>query len=288
MSDIWSGIGNEIASADGEWLYKLGSEIRGPLAESALATKIANGNVPLDSVVAREGGEFHPLRQVAAFADAVAIAQKRIAAARAKRFGMIAAVALVVLIGGGSAAGYVIWQDLERKKAEEIAEAEAERARLAKLENELRNQKAPELVALVSLGAQEDVVIKDAKPKSTRGRRPRGLKRNGASAPPEKEESIASCQLSQGQIFNTLKKHLAKVNVCVEDEKGRDAANLPDVLSLEFVVKTDGNVTEFRIQNRHYRSGPMNNCMIKAFRRISFPASSGTNCPVTIPINIGG
>ncbi len=100
-------------------------------------------------------------------------------------------------------------------------------------------------------------------------------------------EDDMACKLSEGDIFGTLKKQLAKINVCVEDEKGRDAANLPPTLELEFVVKPTGAVTEFHINDRHYRTGPMNNCMIKAFNTIHFPESTGTNCPVTIPIKIG-
>jgi hypothetical protein len=99
---------------------------------------------------------------------------------------------------------------------------------------------------------------------------------------------VASCKLSQQDIFGTLRKSLAKINVCVEDEKSRDKEGLlPPTLELSFVVQTSGKVVDFEIEDRHYKKGPMNNCMIKAFQTITFPSSNGANCPVSIPIKIG-
>ena len=61
--------------------------------------------------------------------------------------------------------------------------------------------------------------------KSSEGRGGR-VRKNAGSADksggkPKDEKSVSSCGLNQGQIFATLKKHLAKINVCVEDEKKR-------------------------------------------------------------------
>ncbi len=35
MSDIWSGIGIEIAKSEGEWLFRQGGEIHGPAYSTA-------------------------------------------------------------------------------------------------------------------------------------------------------------------------------------------------------------------------------------------------------------
>ena len=99
---------------------------------------------------------------------------------------------------------------------------------------------------------------------------------------------MQSCKLTQQDIFGTLRSALGKLNVCVEDEKKRDTQGLlPAALELGFVVKPNGKVVDFAINDRHYRTGPLNNCMIKAFNTITFPGSTGANCPITIPIKIG-
>jgi len=286
MADLWRGIGAEIATTEGEWLYRMGQEIRGPLPETALANKIATGEVPLSILVAREGGDFHPVTRVATFEEPVSIAQKNLAKKRARTISLVVGVSLLVLLTGGGAAGYMIWIEAEEKRMQALLDAEAEAAALEAQRAQLEAKtKGPELVALVSFGSEQEVEIKESKGK--RPKRPRRPRPGKAPGEPEPEESFSSCQRSQGQILSVLKNHIAKINVCVEDEKSRDAANLPSQLKLDFVVQTSGSITDFRILDRHYRTGPMNNCMIKVFRRIKYPTVGGSNCPITIPINIG-
>lgn len=295
MADIWSGIGVEIKSSEGDWLYRAGPEVRGPVPFNAVVSKLLAGEIGLDTQVAKEGGDFHPISTVAAFAPHYKKAQQQLAAKKAAVVRRIVAVVLLVAAAGLGGAGFFFWQELERKKAETVAEQlrlEAEREAKRKA-----HEAAPQmaLVALVSLGTEEDVKIRQepkpagsGKKPGTSGKRPDAAK-PGAPPPAVTEPQVMDCTLSQADIFNTLKKHLAKLNVCVEDEKSRDKEGLlPSTLSLEFVVRPDGKVVEFAIDDRHYRKGPMNNCMIKAFTTIAFPTSTGSNCPVTIPIKIGG
>src|SRR6185437_3959957 len=104
MGDIWSGIGTDITRDEGEWLYKVGTEMRGPMPHRQLVEKLIAGEVDFSTLVAREGAEFHPIRSEAAFAPHLEAAQK----ARAKREGrkrrkvlMIAIVPVVLIAAGG-------------------------------------------------------------------------------------------------------------------------------------------------------------------------------------------
>ncbi|MEO1171574.1 MAG: AgmX/PglI C-terminal domain-containing protein, partial [Myxococcota bacterium] len=282
-----SGIGAEVTTTEGEWLYRLGQEVRGPLSEALISNKIANGEIPLTAQVAREGGEFHGVARVATFADAVRTAQKAIAKRRKQRLILLVGFGTVVLGAGIAGVSYVVLQEAEAKRLENQREAEARAAAMAAERASIeKSTKGPELLALVSLGTEEEVEIRKS-PKKPKGRRPKGPKdpRIPDNAP---EESFSSCQRSQSAILGVLQKHVARINVCVEDEKSRDAAALPATLKLDFVVQAAGSVTDFRILDRHYRTGPMNNCMIKVFRRVKYPSVSGSNCPVTIPIKIRG
>lgn len=284
MTDLWSGISTELSASEGEWLYRIGSELRGPLPEEVVSSKIATGEIPLTASVGREGGGFHPVIRVATFAKAVVAAQKRVAKQRSRRFMSLLALTILVLVLGGGGVGYVVWKSAEAKRIAQEQEREAMAARIAAEQDKIeKTTKGPELLALVSLGSEEEVEIREK-------RRPLRKKTRNSGAPKNNppEESFGSCQRSQSAILSVLQKHVAKINVCVEDEKSRDAARLPPTLKLDFVVQASGSVTDFSVLDRHYRTGPMNNCMIKVFRRVRYPTVAGSNCPVTIPIKIRG
>lgn len=286
MSDIWSNLGADVAAPQSKgWLYRHKEQLRGPVPEDVLVQKLIRGEIDLKTPVAREGGDFYPAGQVAAFAPHLADikkhARKRAAAARRK---VLLILALPVL-AGLAVGGYFLKQALDRqaenqariaeKRAQERAAKQAEIARILQAEK-------PKPVALVSLGD-----IKDFKVGGSGKRRARA--RTTAGGDSLKTPSFSSCQRSQQEIFGVLQRHLTKINVCVQDEKQRDKRGLlPPTLNLDFVVNPTGRVSDFVISDRHYRRGPMNNCMIKAFKTIRFPAAGGSNCPVTIPIRIGG
>lgn len=294
MSDIWSGVSSAIPQNDGEWLYRVGEEVRGPVPFESVVSKLLSGELTPKTMVAREGGEWHPIAQVAAFEPHVAIYQENVtkkSAAIAKRIAL--ALGILVLIAAGIAAYFLLGENEHKAVLAEVAQRRSEEE-LDRQRHAFESMPKMGLVALVSLGTEQDVKIKK---KTTTGGGKKTGKSGGKSglsgsgeggSSSEEDDMVMSCKLSQSAIFGTLNKHLAKINVCVEDEKTRDAVNLPNQLELEFVVKPTGTVSDFHVNDRHYRTGPMNNCMIKAFNTIKFPESDGTNCPVTIPIKIGG
>ncbi|MBN1959689.1 MAG: DUF4339 domain-containing protein [Deltaproteobacteria bacterium] len=288
MPDIWSGLGVEISKkSEGEWLYQVGGETRGPLPMQVIAQKLINGEIGLRTFVAREGGEFHPISQVAAFAQHITEAKKQVhkrAAAKMRRLMLIFAFPAIALL---SVAGYFVWVELAQNRAEAMRVAKAKQAELEAKRKKAEALPDMGLVALVSLGSEDTVKIS----KHT-GRKKNPNRKTGTfgitNRANEPEEMVQQCMLSQGAILGTLKKNLAKINVCVEDERSRDTqGQMPSTLELEFIVQTSGKVTDFALKDRHYRVGPLNNCLIKVFNTIKFPASNGANCPVSLPIKIG-
>ena len=294
MTDIWSGIGVDIDQDEGEWLYRVGTEVRGPMPHHQVVEKLLSGEVTLDTGVAREGTDFHPIRQVKAFAPHLEAAIEAHARRRAKKVRrLILATGIPVILTLASAT-YFLHREYTRRVA---ANARARLNTAPRPRQPVSDVPTLGLVALVSLGTQEDVKIKSAPARPAkehlgknlgRATRKQESQEGPASAEPQVEEEVQSCKLTQQEIFGTLRGALAKLNICVEDEKKRDTQNLlPASLELQFVVRTSGKVADFLIGDRHYRTGPLNNCMIKAFNTITFPSSTGANCPVTIPIKIG-
>jgi len=284
-NDIWSSVGVGIEHDEGGWLYRLKGEVRGPVAYENILNKFVTGELPLTTEVAKEGSAFHSITQVAAFAAHVEEAKAAItrkSQKKAKRLFLTSILAAIVVVITVSAFMWHRYQKLVEKRL-------AAEARELAIQKSLPKPPVPkrlELVALVSLGSEKDIKIRKNQEKRE------GLHRPGAGRPKQPrptEESFSECELSQQDIFATLRGNLAKINVCVQDEKQRDPNNqLPNVLQLDFVVRTDGRVVDFQLLDRHYRTGPMNNCMVKAFNAIKFPTSKGANCPITLPIKIGG
>lgn len=306
MSDIWSGVGADLNKNEGEWLYRVGAEVRGPVAQRLIVEKLISGEINLDTPVAREGTDFSPIGQVRAFEQHIRAAKKaraKRASQKVRRTLLIICVPVLLIVGGVS---YQLQQDYKKRLKLEHERVLATAAKVQAAAQAQVEASHPEhlpkmgLVALVSLGTQDDVKIRGNPAPAVPGAVPatKGKKKmlgkrlgrvhEGPEEPEQDEELVQTCKLSQQDIFGTLRNHLAKLNVCVEDEKKRDTENLlPPTLELQFVVKPTGKVVDFIVNDRHYRAGPLNNCMIKAFNTIAFPPSAGANCPITIPIKIG-
>jgi hypothetical protein len=284
MSDIWSGIGVEISRSEGEWLYRAGGEVHGPVPLKSVVNKLLAGEIDLDTPVAREGGEFHPISRVAAFSQHIPQAKKMAAKRRAAKVRKVLALVGVVILLAAGGAGYFVWKKVQVAQARQ---AQLEKERLAEAERiKKEREKLGELklVALVSLGTEEEVQIKERKPHRPRGKR--GGKTKVAGGASGEASFVSTCQRSPREILATLGKYVAKLNVCVVEEKKRDP-NLPGSLPIEFVVRPDGKVSDFRIDNRHYRTGTLNNCMLKVFRGVRYPTVGGSNCSMTLPLKIG-
>jgi len=157
MSDIWSGIGVDIRANEGEWLYRIGSEMRGPLPFRALVDKLLRGEIDVTTSVAREGGDFHPIVRVAAFAPHLADAKKRAKKRAVRKSLRLIGFVLLLVAGGVGAGGYIFWQDYQKAAAKRAAEAKAEAAALVQKREKLKALPKMGLVALVSLGTEADV-----------------------------------------------------------------------------------------------------------------------------------
>ncbi len=289
MGDIWSNVGASLPSTSQDWLYQLDGQIHGPVPKEKIVQKLLAGDLDAKTLIAREGGEFHSLSQVAAFAPHLEELGDKLdeAASKSKRNAII--VVILVLLGAGGGLGFYLKTAADAKGEQLVAEHAAAQAKLdeeAKQRKALLDNDNVELVALVSF---DESAMKVGGTAPVRTRRPKGPKGTGPKGGRDVEPPMmSSCQRSTGEILNVLKKHLRNINTCVQAEKSRDPGNLPATLKLSFVAKPDGKVGDFNILDRHYKTGPMRNCMIKTFRMVKYPPTGGSNCPVTIPIKIGG
>jgi len=289
MVDIWSSIGVELSKATGEWLYRVGDEVRGPVPIKALAEKLIRGEIPLTTPVALEGGDFHPVVQVKAFSVHVTEAKKAARKRAAAKVRRIVLISLLVVLAGGGIAGYFVFEAYKKdEQARVLSEKKRQDEERRKEEERLALGKKMDLVALVSLGTEEEVKIKN-KPGTAHPKTPTKTKPGEAPASAPAEAFVSDCTRSQGDILSALGKHVSKLNACVVLEKnGPDGKLLPSTLEIEFVVVPSGKVVDFGITDRHYRTGTLRNCMAKVFQVVTYPTAGGSNCPVTLPLKIGG
>lgn len=276
--DVWSNVGGSVASKAEGWLYQQNNEVRGPVSRSALAERLIRGQISPTTPVARQGGDFHPLSQVAAFAKDLQLyaVARRDAASRRNR--NIVLLSLVLVVAAGAGLFYILKEEAKERQASRkvaakalAAAREVERGRMEELLN-----KEVELVAVVSFDEKNIEV----------GRRPTRRKGRGFRSrnEPTSEQMVSQCTRTPQAIVGAVRRHLSKLDVCVEDEKSRGQGDLPARLILDFVVTAEGKVKDFAPRDRHYRTGPMRNCLLKVFRQVRFPAAKGTSCPVAIPM----
>jgi hypothetical protein len=289
MTDIWSGIGVEISKADGEWLFRVGNETRGPVSQKVVVEKLLAGEIGPTTPVAKEGGDFHPIAQIKLFAQHVQQAKKLQVQRSARKVRRIVVLAVLLVAAGGSVAGYFVWQAHQKKLA---ALAVEKAAKLAELEAKRRDyQKVGDLglVSLVTFGKEEDVVIKREPRRDAPGKRPGGSPDTDSPGKGGSVQMVSGCERSTPSILAALPAHASKLTVCVAEERKRPEGDLlPARLDITFVVRPDGKVVEFDILDRHYRTGLLKNCMTKVFNSVRYPTVGGSNCAVDIlPITIG-
>jgi hypothetical protein len=301
MNELWEQNKNSDSVASSKpdrWLYEIDGSVYGPVSKEVIVEKIRLGEIePSQVKVARENTDFFVVTQVAAFGSSLEeLGDLR--QSRGRRKVRLALVLLSIGILGATYGGYI---HLEHKKS---VQNEKRAQRLSLLETKMHKEARQrqkilrgnmELVALVSFDESRMKIIKSPAKKKKRGGRNRkgALRQNGKPKPGgglfDDDDSVVSrCKRSQKDIFGVLRNNLRKINFCVSDEKKRNGkAALPESLKLSFVARPSGTVSDFTIIDRHYRKGPMRNCMLKVFRAIRFPQVGGSNCPVQIPVKIG-
>jgi len=251
--------------------------------ESRLIELIMAGAVPGEMEVARDGEEFHPASRVLRFQATVAKARGLHAGKETGPYRkMRSAVLLLGLccVLGSLGAVFVETNAVLAQHGTAVEDAGGI------LEKAEKVQDLPRL-ALTALPAKVPAVAKRGgadRPgvKRRRSRRP------VRSADAEDDSMVATCERSDDEIIKTVERYLGKINTCILDgrERGESGA-LDGALTVAFVVRPTGSLVEFEVEGSEH-SNRMVNCLSRVFTRIKFARTGGTNCPVSLPITIGG
>jgi hypothetical protein len=268
------------------WLYRYGGHVYGPVEESRLIELIMAGAVPGELEVARDGEEFHPASRVLRFQATVAKARRLHGGKETGPYRKMRSA--VLLLGVCCVLGSLgaVFVEANAVLAQHEAAVEDARGILEKAE---KAQDLPRL-ALTALPAKAPVVAKrGGADRSGVKRRPSRRPVRNADAEDEDDSMVATCERSDDEIIKTVERYLGKINTCILDGRERgESGSLDGALTVAFVVRPTGSLVEFEVEGSSEHSNRMVNCLSRVFTRIKFARTGGTNCPVSLPITIGG
>ena len=260
------------------WLFRRGELILGPLDSEELAQKILEGELGEDTEARElEGDVFRPLREIEAFAVALAkakakqrvevLSEKR-ALAKRKRLLKICAsvVALLVL---GAAAAYIAGQALARQKPQPAAEQLAFEGFSSEIPTIRRSRKEDTKNPLLS--------YQDSKSPAAQNSPGRGGKSTNW------EEVTTDIQWNADSIKQVLNSNERRLVNCLQNNvKTAHGWNRGEsvTIPIEFTISNSGKVNKLWVSHPRYKSGDLQSCFLQEMETWPFAPYSGDQAVV--------
>ena len=279
-------------SASGDWLYKDGDLLLGPVQGGVIVQKLFSGEMDRNSLVSPMGessfrkiGEVEDFRVALAKAEAhrrvdaaARVEQAKVSRSRNVRLAIVATVAVVVAAGAAVGARYLaVHNPFKTQSDDGFGDITVE----------------PPTIALArSRHSEEELIdypVGGPGPGKTRsGRtgtagRVSGGKMTDATADPD---GLQVAQFDNDAINSVVASHQRSLFTCFREEAARNpgfAAKIP----LEFVIGNNGHVNKLWVDHPNYKSGPMADCLLRELQKWPFKPYEGENATVSLSFNIG-
>lgn len=288
-------------SASGDWLFKEGELILGPVQGGQIVQRLFSGEMDRNSFVSPMGeNQFRRIAEVEAFQVALAKAeahrkvdaaaraeQARVSRSRNVRLAVVATVALVVAAGAAVGARYLaVHNPFKTGSDDGFGDISVEAPTIA-LASSRRSEE--ELIDY-PVGGKPGAGAK--RTGSGGGRpgapaRPSGSGGGKLSDPTEDPDGMQVAQFDQGAINAVVTSHQRSLFTCFREEAARNpgfAAKIP----LEFVIGNNGRVSKLWVDHPSYKTGPMADCLLRELQKWPFKPYEGENATVSLSFNIGG
>jgi hypothetical protein len=275
-------------SASGDWLYKDGDLLLGPVQGGQIVQKLFSGEMDRNSLVSPMGeSNFRKIAEVDAFQVALAKAEahRRVdAAARAEavkvsrsrnqRLVVVAVVAVIVAAGAAAGARYLAVHNPFKGESDDGFGITVE----------------PPTIALARSRHSEEELIDYPGSSKGKGRNP-GRSSSGRSSgskmsdPSADPDGLQVGSFDNDAINSVVASHQRSLYTCFREERGRDpafAAKIP----LEFAIGNNGKVTKLWVDHPNYKSGPMFDCLFRELQKWPFKPYEGENPTVSLSFNI--
>ena len=272
----------------GEWLYRKGELVLGPVHGAQLLDKLYAGEINGQTEVAPIGEDFERITHVEALRVHLAKAEAkwrvdalerrvrdRARQQRNVRLGMLAVVALVVAGAAGAAARYMAVHGTFDTRTEEAAIAvEPPVIRLAKA-----RQKQDEML---------DYPLERGGRRPTTGTRPAGIGGKSTPGAPEGDGDDVSIEakFDRGSIQTVIAQRQRTLYPCFAEE-ARRSPGLAERIPIEFVIGNDGQVKKLWVDHPRFAEGPLQECLLKELQRWPFRPYEGQQATVGLSFTIG-
>jgi hypothetical protein len=273
----------------GEWLYRKGELVLGPVHGPQLLDKLYAGEINGQTEVAQVGEDFERITHVEALRVHLAKAEAkwrvdalerrvhdRARRQRNVRLTLLAGVALVVAGAAGAVARYMAVHGTFDKRIEEAAIAVE-----------------PPVIRLAKARKQQDEMLDYPMEKGGRrpaggGARPASLGgRPGGSGPDNDPDDVSiEAKFDRGSIQTVIAQRQRTLYPCFAEE-ARRSPGLTERIPIEFVIGNDGQVKKLWVDHPRFAEGALQECLLKELQRWPFRPYEGQQATVGLSFTIG-
>ncbi len=283
-------LGTDLGMTGGEWLFRQGELVLGPLSAHRIIEKLYRGELGGTSEICLLGdGHFMRLSEVEFFKLHLAKAEAKLrveAVAQAEnaqrirrrnvRLAFAALLASVLAVGAGVVAR---WLAIHNPwKSDELAFADI--------------SVEPATIALAQARAKEDLVdypsLGQRIQRRTADRNRLASGRTDRSGRPQEEEpdGLTTGQFDRESINATVAAKQKTLYACVADEL-RKRPGLSAKIPIEFVIGNDGKVSKVWVDHPMFKEGSLPACLLRELGKWSFKAYPGEQATVGFSFKVG-
>jgi hypothetical protein len=279
----------------GEWLFRKGGQVFGPVDSRTLARMLYRGEVEGRTAISSGDGEWRPAAEVGPFvvharkAEAALRVEAEVTGARALRRrrnrALVAGVVVVSLLVVGGAVWVAV--NLARK-------AHGTSALLEDFGAGLRIASAARVGISRRAEAQDEYEVTFEEPATPGG--PRTVrKRPRRTAPGQAARAspgavdggdLVAAQFDGGRIQAVVAREQRGLVPCFRAEAARSPDFRGDV-PIEFVIGNDGRVAQLWIDEPRFRDGPLRDCLLRVLGGWRFEGFPGQRPTVSLAFGMG-
>lgn len=280
--------------AGGEWLFRRGEQVFGPVDSRGIAAMLYRGDVDGRTLVSAGDGAWVAIAEVPLFlvhakkAEAAlrvereVTGQRLLRERRRRRRAIAVAIGVVLLVVGAGGGGFLLAR--RRAATSPLLEDFGAGIRIASAARVGVSSRAPEDEVEVTLEPLE-------RPDAPRRDRPPGRSAPAATAPRasgdvEGGELVAS-HFDERKIQAVVAREQRTLVPCFREEASRSPDFRGDV-PIEFAIGNDGRVASLWIDEPRFRSGTLRDCVERALGSWRFESFPGQRPTVSLAFRIGG
>jgi hypothetical protein len=270
----------------GEWLFKQGELVLGPVAGSQLLDRLYGGTINGQTEVARVGHQFERVSQVEALRVHLAKAEAkwrvdalerrvtdRARRQRNTRLAIVGAVAAAVAGVAGVAARYAaVHGTFDTRREEDNIAVEPPTIRMAKAHR------------------REDELLDYPLDKGGRraaGRTATGSGQHGsAGAEGDSDDVSIEAKFDRNSIQTVISQRQRGLYPCFKEE-ARRSPGLNAHIPIEFTIGNDGQVKKLWVDHPQFHEGALPDCLLKELQRWPFHPYEGQQATVGLSFTVG-